>query len=152
MTVFENSRLVIKSGTEFIAPGLVLSILVSVFLVGAASAGVLFFVSHRIAGPLHKTEESLMKMGRGDLGFDINLRRGDEAKKLADSFNSASRGLSGLVGGLKEEHSRMYSAVRRLEALAGDTSGLSEDLKKAVKDLSASAAALGKKLDKFKIR
>ena len=116
-TVFENSRLMIKAGTEFIIPGLVLSTLISVILVGIATVLVMFFISHRIAGPLYKLEGSLERLGSGDMSFDIHFRQKDEVRKLAEIFNEASLDLSKLIGDVKREHAQLNSTIKELKAM-----------------------------------
>jgi len=153
VTVFENSRLVIKPGTEFIIPGLILSALFSIILVGIATVIIMFFISHRIAGPLYKVENSLERMADGDLSFDIHFRKRDEIKKLANAFNMTSRKLNGLIGDVKQERAELDSAVSRLNLLTGKLSPEQrEALKENIKKLEAVNNRFEKKLLKFKLR
>ena len=152
-TVFENSRLMIKPSTEFIMPGLILSTLVSVVLVSMATIGIVLFVSHRIAGPLYKVEASLERMADGDMGFDINFRKGDEVRKLAEIFNMTSQNLSSLIGGVKAESGQVNSAIDRLKALIETSPGEKRaDLKGALEALMAANSRLNDKLNKFRLR
>ena len=148
-TVFENSRLVIKPGTEFIMPGLILSTLVSVILVGIATMFVMFFISHRIAGPLHKVERSLKKMGNGDLSFDVYFRRRDEIKKLAETFNVASQRLNALVGDVKLQTGELNSAVNEMRTLPQKSL---QEQDASIKRLEIILAQLNEKLLKFRLR
>ena len=102
-TVFENSKIVIKPSTEFVMPGLILSSLVSILLVSLATIVTVLFISHRIAGPLYKLENSLERMAEGDLSFDISLRKNDETKTLSEAFNRTRRRLNGMISGIKKD-------------------------------------------------
>ncbi len=151
-TVFENSRLIIKPGTEFIMPGLLLSTLISVVLVGMATIFVVLFISHRIAGPLYKLEHSLERVGSGDLGFDIHFRKGDEAKRMAAIFNATSRNLNKLLKDINTEYAHLNSAARELRDAVKDLPVEYQTLKDAAKRLDGVNARLSKKLSRFRLR
>ena len=152
-TVFENSRLVIKAGTEFILPGLILSTLISVIIVGIATAIIMLFSSHRIAGPLYKLEKSLEKLTKGDFSFDIHFRRWDEEKKLATAFNKTSQGLNDMVGDVKREANQLNSTVSEVESLIKDLpKEFQETLKESAQKLEGANNRLNEKLNEFKLR
>jgi len=56
------------------------------------------FVSHKIAGPVYRLEESAKIIASGDLSKRIKLRQGDELQDLADAFNTMTESLDKLVG------------------------------------------------------
>ena len=152
-TVFEDSRLTIKPSTEFIVPGLILSTLISVIIVGVATVAVVLFISHRIAGPLYKLEDSLEQVANGDVSFDIRLRKGDETEKLAEAFNATSRGLDNLISGVKEESAQLDSAITGLKTMIAQLPAEQQgNLKKAIEELEAGGDRLNMKLNKFKLR
>lgn len=43
--------------------------------------------SHRIAGPTYRINESIKRVRSGDVGFRINLRKGDYLGEIADEMN-----------------------------------------------------------------
>lgn len=114
-TVFENSKIAIKTSAEFIMPGLILSALVSAGLVSLATIIVVLFISHRIAGPLYKLESSLEKMGGGDLSFDISFRKNDEMRAISEGFNKTRRRLNGMVSGIKKSLKEGRDVGEKLE-------------------------------------
>jgi len=150
-TVFENSRLMIKPSTEFIMPGLILSTLFSVVLVSIATIGIVLFVSHRIAGPLYKVEASLERMANGDMGFDIDFRKGDEVRKLAEIFNATSQSLSKMIGDVKSESVQLNLDIAKLKVLI-EESPQGADLKETLEKLGAANSRLTDKLNKFRLR
>jgi len=152
-TVFENSRLTIRPSTEFIMPGLILSSLISVVLVGIATIIVVLSISHKIAGPLYKLEDSLEKMAKGDVSFNISFRKGDEAKRLAEVFNTASRGINNLIGNVKTESAHLDSAVIELKGLSEKLLKDEQvDFKKAIEKIEMVNNRLTEKLNKFRLK
>ena len=55
-------------------------------------ASFLFFmgivITHKIAGPIMVIKRKMADVERGDFGAQVRLRKGDEFKDLAESFNS----------------------------------------------------------------
>ncbi len=86
-TTFENSRLKIKSTSDYILPSVMFSSLVVVVFVGLAAAAVTLFTSHRISGPLYRMQKDLEKIVDGNLKVRFNLREGDEIKALAKTLD-----------------------------------------------------------------
>ena len=56
-----------------------------IFLVLAFLIGILY--SHKLAGPIYRVEKSIMALIHGQSDFKIKLRKKDEFKNLADTFN-----------------------------------------------------------------
>jgi methyl-accepting chemotaxis protein len=151
-TVFENSRLIIKPSTEFIIPGLILSSIISVIIVGIATIVVVLFISHRIAGPLYKLESSLERMASGDVSFDIYFRQTDETKRLAEIFNITSQGLNNLLNDVKKDLGKLELVVKEIRKMEDKPSIEPRDLKKAVDKLENTYAGLNEKFNKFRLR
>lgn len=55
------------------------------------------FVSHKIAGPVYRLEETTKLIAAGDLTHKVHLRQGDELGDLQDAFNSMSDSLCNMV-------------------------------------------------------
>lgn len=86
-SVFENSRLVIKSTSDFLVPLLVISCLMGIIVSGVLTIIITLFVSHRIAGPIYRLEKDIDEVDKGNLSLDIRVRSNDELKDLAKSLN-----------------------------------------------------------------
>ncbi len=86
-TVFENSRLTIKSTADFILPILILSSLMAVIVAVLVTIIVTLFISHRIAGPLYRLETDIAEVNSGNLKVEIRVRKKDELQDLAKSLN-----------------------------------------------------------------
>ena len=78
---------------ETVNSQLVWWILAFVFIIALIS----IFVSHKIAGPVYRLEESTKLIASGDLTHKVHLRHGDELGDLQDAFNEMSESLSKMV-------------------------------------------------------
>lgn len=119
-TVFRDSRLKIMSTTDFILPGLVLSAVIVILVVGMATAFMALYVSHRIAGPVYRMRQDLSNFHGGKLGQTFHLRGKDEMKPLARELNEMARKIQQDVAVLKAE-------VDALDKYARDFSPRSKD-------------------------
>jgi methyl-accepting chemotaxis protein len=134
-------------------PGLILSTLISVIIVGIATVVIVLFLSHCIAGPLYKFENSLERIGNGDMSFDIHFRKGDEAKRLAEIFNASSRGLNNLISDVKAEFAQLRSIINELGSSIEKLPEVQQgNLKEVVKKLKCAAQHLNEKLSRFILR
>ncbi len=124
-TVFINSRLKIMSTADFILPGLILSALVVILVVGAATAFMALYVSHRIAGPVYRMRQDLLSFHAGNLKQIFRLRDKDEMKPLAHMLNEVARKVQHDVSILKAE----------ADALEKNAQELSQPLKDRVKNM-----------------
>jgi methyl-accepting chemotaxis protein len=83
-----SSRVVVKSTADFLLPVLIQTFLVVMVLVGTATILVTLFVSHQIAGPLYRLKKAMEQLSEGDFKVEIKLRKADQLKELADTFNT----------------------------------------------------------------
>ncbi|MCM8792251.1 MAG: methyl-accepting chemotaxis protein, partial [Candidatus Omnitrophica bacterium] len=88
-----NSRVIVRSTADFLLPILIQTIAVVTILVGLGTILVTLFVSHKIAGPLHRLKKVIEKLQEGDVSEDFHIRTGDQLKDLADGFNQMIRNL-----------------------------------------------------------
>ena len=126
-TVFENSRLVIKSTAEFILPAVLLSSIVVTVVIGLATIFITLFTSHRIAGPLYRIEKDVGEVASGNLKKSFNLRQTDEIKPLAEALNEMAKNL-------RSEMEKIKCDIAELENLAAGT-----ELKKKIEKLKKDA-------------
>ncbi len=57
---------------------------------------IVIFISHRIAGPLHRLKQYMKKLGDGDFALRLRFRTYDEIHDVADSFNEMVENLKKL--------------------------------------------------------
>jgi nitrogen fixation/metabolism regulation signal transduction histidine kinase len=88
-----NSEVLVKTTADFLLPILIQTVSVVVFLVSITTIIVTLFVSHKIAGPLYRLKKAMHDLGEGDFSAEINLRRFDQLKDIAQDFNNMARRL-----------------------------------------------------------
>lgn len=119
-TVFENSRISIKSTADFILPAVLLASAVTAVFVGIATVIVTLYASHRIAGPLYRIEKDLERVMAGDLDVKFHLRKNDQLVPLASLIER-------LTGRLKEDVREMKQVNAELAALLAQAQEKSAD-------------------------
>ncbi len=151
-TVFEKSRLTIKSTADFILPMLLLSISIMVVLTCLASVFVVLMFSHRIAGPLYRFEKHFESLKDGYLSDRIFLRSSDEIKELASACNNMTKELNEHIVAVKTDAyrlSRLEDVLR--ENLGGGKKTLAfQELEESLYELTCIRESLHKKLEFFK--
>lgn len=76
----------------------------------AITFGVSLFFSHFVAGPIYRFQKVLDEMRDGNLNLHVKLRKHDELKDVADTFNQA---LSSLRHRLRKDRATINVAVER---------------------------------------
>lgn len=104
----------------------------------AITFGLSLFFSHFVAGPIYRFQKILEEMQNGKLNVHVQLRKHDELKDVANSFNQA---LSSLRHRVRKERESIISAVEKAQPLM-------EKLNKAGR--SAEAAELNQLLNDIK--
>lgn len=150
-TTFVNSRLSIVSTADYILPALFGSSLLTIVLISIATAVVVMYLSHRIAGPLFKIERSVEEIGAGDLTVKIKLRSTDEIAKMADCFNELTKNLNSRLLELKLKSDDLGKQIDNLTALSGTEASLPPQVQDALKELSEKKKALDEKIAYFKL-
>ncbi|MBF0620240.1 MAG: hypothetical protein HQL19_08755 [Candidatus Omnitrophica bacterium] len=82
-----QARIRVMTTADFLFPFLAQTVIVVTFLVGAASAAVTLYMSHKIAGPLFRFKETLKELVSGNFTNQVKLRKGDELLAFSDEFN-----------------------------------------------------------------
>jgi len=145
-TAFVNSRLSIVSTADYMLPALIGSSLVAILLIGIATAIVVIYHSHRIAGPLFNVERNVQKIGEGDLTVKIHLRSTDEMAKLADCFNEMAEDINSRITEIKSKSKDLGNAINSLKSSA------SKQIQDELETLSQKKAELDNTIDYFKVR
>lgn len=79
------------------------------FIVTGGFAVVIFALirSHRFAGPIHRFEQTIKKMTKGDYSARIRLRPKDDSHDLAELINNYNAALTADIRALKESASQL---------------------------------------------
>lgn len=93
-----------------------------------------FFISHRIAGPLHKLKQTMDSARNGTINRNLAFRKKDHFQELAESYNGLVAALSASPGGVDVE--RVSNVIARIEeAMKSAPSEMREQLAAAIADL-----------------
>ena len=109
------------------------------------------FVSHKIAGPVYRFEQSAKIIANGDFSYRIRLRKGDELHELAQAFNGMTESLESIV----KENNKVLEHINKIVDRARDgfnkKSLSSEEKKKLLEDLNLVQEELRRITETFKI-
>jgi len=86
-----------------------------IVLLGIAVAAISLVMSHRIAGPLWRLEQTAKSVGEGDLTCEIHLRNTDEIKSLADQMNRMTSRLRTRAGNINTLYKLLSIDIARLK-------------------------------------
>lgn len=109
------------------------------------------FVSHKIAGPVYRLEESMKQIASGDLNFKVHLRQGDELGDLKDAFNKMTESLSKMVYKDREIIERLAKTGENLQKKVDDKNLNREALEEIAYELTSIIEELKLVTSSFKI-
>lgn len=122
-------------------------IIIFIFIIAILS----IFVSHKIAGPVYRLEETSRIIASGDLTYQVHLRHGDELGDLQEAFNKMSDSLRKIVATDREIIERLIVAGNRLKDTLKDKKQHPEEIEGVAKDLYAIIEELRLVTSGFKI-
>lgn len=113
---------------------------IGIFVLVIAALSIL--VSHKIAGPVYRLEETTKLIASGDLTHRIHLRQGDELRDLQDAFNKMSESLSAMINKDREIIERLVKTSNEIKtkiegkSLTPDSAAqITEELNSIVEEL-----------------
>ncbi|NLM17895.1 MAG: HAMP domain-containing protein [Candidatus Riflebacteria bacterium] len=106
-----------------------------IILIGVAIAILSLFVSHKIAGPVYRIEETAKRIAKGDLSQTVHLRHGDELGDLQDAFNAMTVALRNTIKKDREVIERLLNATKTLKEELKSGTKNEETLKKHIEEL-----------------
>lgn len=109
------------------------------------------FVSHKIAGPVYRLEESTKLIASGDLTHRVHLRQGDELGDLQDAFNEMTESLSKMVYKDREVIERLARTGDNLRKKVDEENITKESLEEITYELNSIIEELKLVTSGFKI-
>lgn len=103
-------------------------------------------ITHRVAGPLFRFEQTLDNMLSGDLDDIIYLRSKDEGKELAGKLNSFNKGLSNNIRKVTKESRAIASLIHQVQQVATQ---LPEEQQEEIQSILWSIEEKNKKISKM---
>ncbi len=83
---------------SFLVPRILMAEAISLCIVFILS----ILITHTIAGPIYRLEQTAKAIADGDLSIQTRLRPRDEFKELADAFNDMCTGISARIRGIRQ--------------------------------------------------
>jgi methyl-accepting chemotaxis protein len=104
------------------------------------------FLTHRVAGPIYRFEQTIKNAMDGNLDMRIKLRWADEFKNLASSINDMLNSLSQRLLKLKKASEKLQEINKKIEAKGA---GSSKELKELIIENQKQADEIKKILDYY---
>jgi len=144
--VFEHSRAKVLSTSDFLLPILVqTAILVSV-IVAIFTIILIFFISHKIAGPLYRLKKQLNAIGLGNLPEEtFSFRKNDQLQDIAKDMSEMVGRLRDRIGELKNHWGNFKDNWQNF------LSKTPVDLKQDIEGLKSKVSQIDKDFDFFKV-
>ena len=151
-TSFENSRLVIKSTSDYIFPGLLFGGLITAIITAISASVVVILMTHRIAGPMYRFEKYIKEVGSGKLCPDLRIRKKDQFQNMVDALNKMTDDLKLGLTEVNDVSVKLDKLIVELSDSSNMEILLREDIKKIVNELKKDKQNLSKALGYFKIK
>ncbi|HEY3347248.1 MAG TPA: HAMP domain-containing protein [Nitrospirota bacterium] len=123
-------------------------------LMAFLAAGVILLtllMSHRIAGPLWRIEQTAKAVEAGGLGIRVKLRDKDEMKTLADQMNVMLASLGERMGGIDASYRLLQRDLGLLREKMEDGKTDAGELRRHAEDLQESGRLLLEKFNGLKL-
>ncbi len=132
------------AATQFLVLGQTIWPAIVVLILACASFSI--YLTHRLAGPLYRLEQTAKELVGGNLSLRIRLRKGDQLQELAEVANEALENLEQAFGEIRacEASSRgaLLQVVDEMRVQPAANHGRLETLEKALKEGEQSDAVL----------
>jgi len=151
-TLFQNSRLVIKSTADFLLPGLFLGGFIVGLLMAIAAGVIVLLMTHRIAGPMFRFARYVEQIGSGELTTDLKIRKKDQFQNLVAAFNKMTDDLNAGILKIVDVSERLGVLIDRLSDPSNKELLLREDIKKLISELRHYKQELTKAISYFKLK
>ncbi|CAM3936803.1 methyl-accepting chemotaxis protein [Cohnella lubricantis] len=94
------------------------------------------FITLSILRPLHRLNQSALKISEGDLTEQVEVRRNDELGQLASSFNKMSSSLRSLIYHVSENTMQLAASAEQMNASSEQSTRSSEQVTMAVQEIA----------------
>ncbi|MBW2073106.1 MAG: HAMP domain-containing protein [Deltaproteobacteria bacterium] len=125
---YRYHHLSLQETAQAILPAMIITNLVVLVGLLAATIAVTLYVSHKIAGPLYRLARVIDTIGGGDLTVQMKLRQRDQLKDLAASINQ-------MTANLNERLCRLQTEVLHLHEKVGQKDVSQDEVREEVAKL-----------------
>lgn len=121
------------------------AVIVSLFL----STAISIYVTHRVAGPIYRFEQTVKRLILGDISVRIKLRENDRLVYLSNLINQMADNISAAIGDVKKETVEMKEILDKILPELGSQGY--KDMVKCVEDIAEHRDRIEKVLAKFSV-
>jgi methyl-accepting chemotaxis protein len=147
---YSGSELIVARTRDFFLPTLLLSNLIIVGLTAFVGVVVLLLASHKIAGPLYRFEESLVKIGDGDLTYRLALRGKDQMNLLAERINELNSKMEEVISTIQQKLDDMEKLFSEIQSSLSPDSYNKRELEDLINEASKKVNELKKTSNYFR--
>jgi len=123
----------------------------AVIIVMFIAVGVVTLImSHRIAGPIWRVEQTARAIGKGDLTCSIKLRKNDELQTLAGQMNLVTKNLRLQVGEVAIMHKLLEMQIIKLNERSRTSDITRDEYVALTQDIVETSKTLLRKLESIK--
>jgi len=127
-------------------------VLLSLHILGIGLIFLLARRCHRCAsGPMKRISAAMEKMGKGDLGWKITLRRKDELADVAASITDASQSLARRINRIQIRTRQLSEVEDYIIDTLSSTAPLNPYMLKALRKLKITTSRLNSDIDEFQV-
>jgi len=133
-----NSRVVVRSTSDFLLPILIQTIAIVFVFIGLATIAITLFVSHMIAGPLFRFKKVLKSLEDGDFSSEFSIRNTDQLQDLLSALNAMiSKNRTELIK-IKLNFTALKENLERISEadLREDKRGILGEVRKTIEQLN----------------
>lgn len=106
-----------------------------------ASSAVIYVIARTITKPIELLSNSMEHVRNGNLNIDsFSFKRKDELGKLAESFNSMVKNVSGMINGIQINSKKLEEQSENLSAISEELSSSSTEVAGAVQEVAVGAS------------
>ena len=149
-TGFVGSDFRIARTSEFFLPTLFLSNLIILAITGIIGIAVMIWMSHRIAGPLHRFEKVLDEIGKGNLTHRFKLRDKDQLAELADSITELTVSMDQKISSAKSKIQEISALHTGIQSVLSGNHSADKELKGQLSAVSNKIAELEEAVNYFR--
>lgn len=136
----ENTKVVVKSTSDFILPGLISTLLIVSFFAAVVVLVLTLLASHKISGPIFRLTREINSLKEGDLSVNFNIRDKDQLQALSASLEEMVKSLKGKHAELSENFQKAKDfLVENNFVISGENS---DKLRQILKELEESLGFL----------
>jgi methyl-accepting chemotaxis protein len=107
------------------------------------------FISHKIAGPLHRYDNVIKTIKEGNLPAPIRIRKRDYLSDEMESINEMLERLREKLGEIQEAQAHLNSSIIKCKDAVGHAAN--DELAKTIENLAEQSKTLKEKLGYFKM-